>query len=365
MADSVFVMVGTRKGAFVLDGGAERARWSVRGPYLEGQNIMDMAFDPRTNTVFAAVGDPWFGSRIYRSTDSGRTWDEPTTGPTFPPDSGLALQKVWNVTPGRESEPGVVYAGVEPAALFKSSDGGDSWHFVKSLNDHPTRDRWQPGAGGLCLHTIVLDPFDSNRLHVGISAAGMFSTDDGGKTWRTANDGTRVNFLPDQEPEYAEFGQCVHKIEIAKSTNGRMYQQNHCGVYRTDDGGANWIEITKGLPSDFGFCIGVHPTDADTAWVCPVISGYKHWVPDGAMTVYRTRDAGRSWQKLANGLPQSGAFVNILRDGMAVDSLEPAGVYIGTNTGQLYVTADEGDSWQQVPGMFPPINSVGVAVIPG
>lgn len=362
MAERVLVLVGSRKGAFVLESTPARAEWTVRGPYLAGQNVMHLAFDPRTDTMFAAVGDPWFGSRVYRSADLGHTWDEPQTGPAFPAETGLTLEKIWNVTPGRPEEPGVVYAGVEPAALFRSSDGGGTWDFVRSLNDHPTRSTWEPGAGGLCLHTIVLDPVDLQRMYVAISSAGVFRTTDGGATWETANRGTRNNFLPDQEPVYPEYGQCVHKVVMNPAEPARLYQQNHCGVYRSDDGAASWVEITEGLPTDFGFGIAVHPQNPDTVWVCPSISGYEHWVPGAEMAVYRSRDRGASWTKLTRGLPQ-GAFVNVLRDAMAVDTLPTPGVYVGTNTGQLFHSADEGDSWHLAPALLPVINSVETAVL--
>jgi len=363
MAKQVLVMVGTRKGAFVMESGPARTNWKVRGPYLEGQNIMHMALDPRTRTLFAAVGDPWFGSRVHRSTDLGHTWDEPKSGPAFPAETGLKLEKVWHVEPGRTEEPGVVYAGVAPAALFKSTDNGETWTFIQSLNDHPSRPQWNPGAGGMCLHTIVLDPVDLQRMYVAISAAGVFRTTDGGATWHHANQGTRTNFMPDQPPTYPEFGQCVHKVVMNPSAPRRLYQQNHCGVYRSDNGGDKWTEITEGLPSDWGFGIAVHPHDADTVWVCPGISGYKHWAPGGALAVYRTRDQGKSWDKLTKGLPQKNAYVIVLREGMAVDALQPAGLYIGTNTGQLFCSADEGDSWRQASALFPGINSVGTAML--
>ncbi len=244
MAQQVLVLVGTRKGAFVMESGPARSRWKVRGPYHEGQNVMHMALDARSGTLFAAVGDPWFGSRVYRSSDLGRTWNEPQSGPAFPAETGLKLEKVWHVEPGRPREPGVIYAGVEPAALFKSADNGDSWQFVQSLNEHPSRPTWQPGAGGLCLHTIVLDPVDLKRMYVAISAAGVFRTTDGGASWHPANQGTRVNFMPDQPPMYAEMGQCVHKVVLNPSQPRRLYQQNHCGVYRTDNGADQWVEIT-------------------------------------------------------------------------------------------------------------------------
>jgi photosystem II stability/assembly factor-like uncharacterized protein len=363
MSDNVLVLVGTKKGAFIMESGSERTKWNVRGPYLQGQNVMHMAFDPRNGMLFAAVGDPWFGSRVHRSTDLGRTWDEPQSGPTFPPETELTLAKVWHVEPGRPEEPGVVYAGVEPAALFKSTDNGENWTFIPSLNDHPTRPEWQPGGGGLCLHTIVLDPSDLQRMYVGISTVGVFRTTDGCETWETANKGTRTNFMPDQPPLYPEYGQCVHKVVLNPAEPQRLYQQNHCGVYRSDNGGDRWVEITEGLPSDWGFGIAVHPHDANTIWVCPGISGYKHWVPDARMRVYRTRDQGSRWDELTKGLPQQDAYLDVLREGMAVDKLQPTGVYVGANTGQLFYSADEGDSWQQAPAAFPGINSVGTATI--
>ncbi len=363
MADQVLVLIGTQKGAFVMESAPARSSWKVRGPYFEGLNVMHMALDPRTRTLMAAVSDPWFGSRVQQSMDLGHTWDEPKSGPAFPADSGLKVEKIWNVTPGRPGEPGVIYAGVEPAALFKSTDNGATWQFTKSLNEHPTREQWRPGAGGMCLHHIVLDPVDIKRMYIAISAAGVFRTIDGGATWQTANKGTRTNFTPDQPPTYPEFGQCVHSVVLNAAEPRRLYQQNHCGVYRSDSGADDWVEITGGLPSDWGFSMAVHPHSADTIWVCPGISGYKHWVPDAAMAVYRSRNQGKTLDKLTKGLPQTGAYVNVLRHGMAVDVLRPAGLYVGTNTGQLFHSADEGDSWRQAPTHFPRINSVGAVTV--
>ena len=363
MTTRVQVLIGTRKGAFVLESDAARKEWAVRGPYLPGRVVMHMAFDRRSGILFAATGDPWFGTRVYRSRDHGHTWDEPVGGPAFPADSGKNMEKVWHVEPGRPDEPGVIYAGVEPAALFKSSDDGESWVWVEGLNQHPTAEQWHPGAGGLCLHTVVLDPLDRDRVSVAISAAGVFQTADGGATWNTSNTGTRVNFMPDQPPMYAEWGQCVHKVVQHPSTPDRMYQQNHCGVYRSDDKGAHWTEITEGLPSDWGFPIAVHPHDPDTIYVCPGISGYQHWAPGAQLGVYRSSDRGATWARLDKGLPQQDAYVISLREGMAMDQLDPAGIYLGTNTGQLYYSPDAGSSWSLATAVLPPILSVGVVTL--
>jgi photosystem II stability/assembly factor-like uncharacterized protein len=215
----------------------------------------------------------------------------------------------------------------------------------------------------MCLHSVILDPVDLKRMYVGISAAGVFRTTDGGKTWSSANTGTRANFTPDQPPVYPEFGQCVHKMVINPAEPRRLYQQSHCGVYRSDNGGDRWVEVTKGLPADWGHGITMHPRDASAIWVCQGISGYKHWMPDGQMALYRTRDRGRNWEKLTKGLPGKDAFVHIPRDGMATDTLSPVGVYVGANTGQLFYSADEGDSWRQASTLFPPINSVGTVTL--
>ena len=363
MNQHVHLLVGTRKGGFVVENGSERRRWKVRGPYLGGQNVMHMSFDSRSGTMLAAAWDPWFGSRVYRSFDMGHNWDEPKAGPAFPEGSGQKLEKVWHVQPGRPEEPRVVYAGVEPAALFKSTDDGRSWSLGESLSNHPTRKDWQPGAGGLCLHTILLDPNNTQRMYTAISAAGVFRTEDGGASWQPSNTGARADFVPDQPPVYPEWGQCVHKMVQHPAKPERLYQQNHCGVYRSDDGGANWIEITAGLPSEWGLPIALHPQDPDCVYVCPGTSAYRHWMPDGRLAVYRTREKGGSWEKLTKGLAQRHAYLNVLRDGMATDTLDPCGVYVGANTGQLFFSADEGDSWRRVPAMFPPITSVETIVL--
>ncbi len=361
MKTDVMVLVGSRKGVFIMESSASRRRWKTRGPYLAGQSVMHMAFDPRSGILFAATGDPWFGSRIYRSTDMGTTWDEPASGPTFPADSGYKLERVWHVAPGRADEPGVVYAGVEPAALFKSTDDGATWSWIEALSNHPTRDKWQPGAGGLCLHTIVLHPTDVQRVMVGISAVGVFQTTDAGASWNPTNTGIRTNFMPDQPPEYPEWGQCIHKI--VSSGDGWLYQQNHCGVYRSNDFGQKWEEVTGDLPSDWGFVAAAHPHDTKTFYVCPGTSGYHHWVPEGKPAVYRTTNRGDSWERMDKGFPKENAYINFLRDAMAVDRLDDAGIYLGSNTGQLYFSRNNGDSWHLAEPVFPPINSVGTITL--
>ncbi|MBM4437635.1 MAG: exo-alpha-sialidase [Actinobacteria bacterium] len=305
---AVRLLVGTRKGAFIAESDVDRREWRLHGPCLPGHQIMHMAFEPRSGILFSAGGEPWFGSRVYQSWDFGRTWDAPASGPIIPAGSNEKLEKVWHVTPGRALDPGVVHAGVEPAAMFKSGDDSATWLHIESLSHHPTRSQWQPGAGGLCLHTIVLDPLERDRALVAISAAGVFRTDDGDTSWRHANNGTRANFMPDQEPVYPEFGQCVHKVVPHPARPGRLYQQDHCGVYRSDNWGDSWTEITAGMPSDCGFPIAVHPHDPDTLYVCPGNSGYHHWVPDGQLAVYRSRNAGETWERLSKGLPQTDAF---------------------------------------------------------
>lgn len=357
----VLVLVGTRKGGFVFRGDARRKAWSVDGPHFLGLNVHHFILDPRDlQTLFAAAGTEWFGVDVHRSRDWGKKWAGSKGGVRYIPDSGLSVKRIWYVRPGCAAEPGVVYCGVDPAGLFRSDDGGVTWNEVPALNRHESRKQWQPGMGGLIVHSVVLDPSSPDRMYVAISAAGVFRTDDGGATWRPRNKGTRADFLPNK---YPELGQCVHKLVGAPDVPGLLYQQNHCGVYRSDTAGDSWTDISRGLSSRFGFPMAVHPRDPRTVWVVPLASDNSRVTPGGKPVVYRSTNGGRAWQKQTNGLPRRNAYLTILRNAMSVDSCDPAGVYFGTETGQLFATRDEGRSWYLLADFLPPIYSVEAAVV--
>ena len=355
MAGRIELLVGTKKGAFILEGDAERRGWQLRGPFCETWPIHHLSRGA-DGTLYAGGGSAWYGPAVWRSHDDGATWAPSSEGLSYG-DDGPKIETVWNVTPVN----GTVYAGVEPAGLFRSDDGGTSWHHVQGLREHPSRPEWQPGNGGLCLHSIVAHPTDEQRIWVGISAVGTFETRDGGATWETRNNGVRADFVPGPPPE---FGQCVHKLGLHAARPETLYQQNHCGVYRSDDGGRTWTEITPGLPSQFGFPLVVHPHDPATVYVIPLNGDDKgrHMI-DGSAAVWRSRDRGQSWQRLSSGLPQQGAYLGVLREAMAMDSLAPAGVYFGTSTGQIFASADEGESWTLAADYLPPIWSLEAAVV--
>jgi photosystem II stability/assembly factor-like uncharacterized protein len=355
MSEQALLLVGTRKGLFALDGDAGRTSWRVRGPLCEGWPIHDTAIDPGTGAILAAGGSSWYGPAVFRSEDLGETWTHSSEGLTYG-DDGPKIPTVWNVTRGN----GALYAGVEPAGLFRSTDDGATWHHVEGLTNHPSRPEWQPGAGGLCLHSIVPDAADPDRMWVGISAVGAFETRDGGVTWETRNRGVRVDFMPEK---YPDFGQCVHKLVMA-ADGERLYQQNHCGVYRSSDGGRQWEEITPGLPSQFGFPMAAHPRDPLTAWTIPLNGDDRgRFMPDASAAVWRTHDGGDSWSRSGDGLPQEDAYLGVLREAMAVDRLDPVGVYFGTSTGQLYGSVDEGRSWSLIADNLPAIWSVEAGVV--
>jgi hypothetical protein len=363
-AGDVLLAVGTTKGAFLFASDPDRAKWRSAGPYFRGQAVYAIRFDGRggRRRLLAGTESSHWGAVVRHSDDLGRSWTDPAEGNVrFPADTGAALARVWQLQPAGAEAPDTVWAGVEPAALFRSDDAGETFELVRGLWDHPHRPRWTPGGGGLCLHTVVPDPDDPQRLWIAVSAAGVYRTDDGGSSWQVRNRGVRAEFLPDKHPE---FGQCVHKVALAAGRGDRLYLQNHWGLYRSDDGADSWVDVANGVPSDFGFPVVAHPTDPDTAWVIPLHSDGFRCTPDGRMRVYRTSDAGASWRPLTAGLPQEGAWLTVLRDAFGGDGLDPAGLYFGTRTGELFASGEEGERWELVAGWLPPVVSVKAAVVP-
>lgn len=357
------VLVGTMKGAFILRADKERTKWDMGGPYFPGFAVYALTYDNRAGRqrLWAGAQSMHWGALLHSSDDFGRTWTNPEEANVkFPESAGAALKNIWQVVPGRESEPDALYCGVEPAALFISRDAGETWSLNEGLWNHPQRPRWEPGGGGLCMHTVMLDPADANRIRIAVSTGGMYVTEDGGETWRPSNHGVRADFLPDKHPE---FGQCVHKVVQSKKQPERMFLQNHWGLYRSDDRGENWTDIANGVPSDFGFAMAIHPRDADSAFILPLESDMFRCTPEGKLRVYRTRDAGASWQPLSAGLPQQDAFETVLRDAMTTDVLDPLGVYFGTRSGKVFASADEGQSWAEVADGLPPVVAVKTAVV--
>lgn len=358
MGQRILVLVGTKKGAFIAESDPARRSWRLRGPFCETWPINHVVADPASGTIYGAGGNEWFGPAVWKSTDLGETWTHSSEGLAYG-EGQEPIKAVWSlgVRNGR------VYAGVQPAGLFHSDDSGQSWSHVEGLQRHPTRPEWSPGGAGLILHSLVLHPDDPDKIWVGISAAGVFHTADGGETWETRNRGTRADFMPEDQ-RYPEFGQCVHCLVMAPGTTERLYQQNHCGMYRSDDGGRRWDSIEAGLPSSFGFPAAAHPRDSDTLFLLPLNGDIKgRFVPDGRAAVWRTRDAGASWQDLRRGLPQENAYFGVLRQAMATDRLDPAGVYFGSSGGALFASADEGESWDCIAQHLPSILSVETLVV--
>ena len=359
----VLLLVGTMKGAFIVRAGKARTSWEVGGPYFPGSAVYAMAYDAREgrHRIWAGPNSMHWGGLLRSSDDFGATWTNPEEANVkFPEGTGTALKQIWQIMPGRASEPDTFYCGVEPAAVFVSRDAGDTWQLNEGLWNHPQRPLWQPGGGGLCMHTIMLDPADPKRIRVALSTGGMYVTEDGGTTWRPSNKGVRAVFLPDQQPE---FGQCVHKVVQSAQKPERMYLQNHWGLYRSDDRGETWVDIANGVPSDFGFPIAIHPADPESAWIVPLESDEFRCTPEGKLRVYRTRDAGASWEAKTSGLPQEDAYETVLRDALAVDRLDPVGVYFGTRNGKLFGSANEGESWTELADGLPPVISVKAAIV--
>ncbi len=361
----VLVFVGTMKGAFIFRSSKDRKEWTTGGPYFPGRAIYAFIHDQRNgrNRIWTAVNSPFWGSYLSSSDDFGRSWTEPEAySIKFPDESEAALKQIWQLAEGHESEQDTLFCGVEPAALFRSDDAGASWSLVKGLYDHPHRPQWQPGGGGLCLHTVLPDPSNKDRIHIAISTGGVYRTDDGGESWQPRNNGVRAQFLP-PENRFPEFGQCVHKIVSHPSDPNRLFLQNHWGLYRSDDGADNWTDIANGVPSDFGFALEADPNEPDTAYIIPLESDEFRCTPEAKLRVYRTKDAGKSWEPLSNGLPQEDAFETVLRDGMSTDGMNPTGLYFGTRNGKLFGTNDGGESWQQIARGLPPIACVKTSVV--
>jgi photosystem II stability/assembly factor-like uncharacterized protein len=395
----VRVLVGTRKGAFVLTADGKRERWDVSGPHFGGWEIYHVKGSPvDSNRLYTSQSSGWFGQIIQRSDDGGKTWPQPGTPPGEPttaPDgmpkgesnkfmydtsaeTGKPLtthqfydgtqhpwefKRVWHLEPSL-TDPNTVYAGVEDAAIFRSTDGGQNWKELSGLRGHGTGPKWQPGAGGMCLHTIILDPSsrtgEPQRIWTAISAAGAFRSDDSGENWKPINKGLRSQYIPDQD---AEVGHCVHHIAMNPTRPGVLFMQKHWDVLRSDDAGDNWHEVSGNLPTDFGFAIDVHAHEPETIYVVPITSDGLHYVQDGKLRVYRSRTGGNEWEALTKGLPQKDCYVNVLRDAMAVDTLDKCGIYFGTSGGQVYASADAGDSWNPIVRDLPAVLSVEVQTL--
>jgi hypothetical protein len=364
----VRVLVGTKKGAFVMTSDAGRDKWDISGPHFGGWEIYHIAGSPANpDRLYASQSNSWFGQVMQRSDDGGTTWAP--VGNKFPYDGITGthqwydgtqhpweFKRVWHIEPS-PTDPDTVYAGVEDAALFKSTDAGVTWTELSGLRNHRTGPMWQPGAGGMCLHTIILDPIDPDRIYVAISAAGAFRTDDGGATWKPVNNGLSSLYIPDPK---AEIGHCVHKVAMHPSKPNVLFMQKHWDVMRSDDCGENWREISGNLPSDFGFAIDVHSHDPETVYVVPIKSDSEHFPPDGKLRVYRNKGGADEWEPLTKGLPQENCYVNVLRDAMSVDTLDSCGIYFGTTGGQVYVSPDGGDNWTTIVHDFPAVLSVEV-----
>jgi BNR/Asp-box repeat len=367
----VRLLVGTRKGAFVLTSDGKRKDWKVSGPHFAGWEIYHMKGSPADpNRIYASQSSGWFGQQVQLSDDGGKTWAPVNNQFAYDGVPGThqwydgtqhpwEFKRVWHIEPSL-TDPDMVYAGVEDAALFQSADAGKSWTELSGLRGHETGKFWQPGAGGMCLHTILLDPADRQRMYVAISAAGAFRSDDGGKCWKPINRGLVSGTIPDPT---AEVGHCVHRIAMHPMRPKVLYMQKHWDVMRSDDSGETWHEVSGDLPTDFGFVIDVHAHEPETIYVVPIKSDSEHYPLDGQLRVYRSRTGGNEWEPLTKGLPQSNCYVNVLRDAMAVDGLEECGVYFGTTGGQVYVSGNAGDSWEAVVHDLPPVLSVEVQTL--
>jgi hypothetical protein len=368
----VRVLVGTRKGAFVLTSDGKREQWEVDGPHFGGWEIYHVKGSPADpDRIYASQSSGWFGQVVQRSDSGGKSWETVGNGFAYEGEVGKHqwydgslrpwdFTRVWHFEPSL-TDPDTVYAGVEDAAIFRSTDGGKEWHELTGLRQHGSGPKWQPGAGGMCLHTILLDPRNSGRMYAAISAAGAFRSDDAGESWRPINRGLQSEGIPDPD---AEVGHCVHRIAMHPDRPDTLFMQKHWDVMRSDDAGESWHEVSGDLPTDFGFPIDVHAHEPETVYVVPIKSDSEHYPPEGKLRVYRSRTGGNEWEPLTKGLPQSDCYLNVLRDAMCVDSLDPCGVYFGTSGGQVYASADAGDSWTPIVRDLPPVLSVEVQTLP-
>ncbi len=352
------LLVGTSKGAFVFTSNDGRRTWKPTGPYFKGNKIYHITYDRRNKMLLASVNSEQWGPSVARSFDFGKTWKFSESPPKYPKDSDWSVKRVWHIEPSVDDEPDVLFAGVEPTGLFRSDDKGESWKVNEALLKNETRSNWKPGAGGLCMHTIMVDPRDTRKLHVGISAVGTLFSNDEGRTWKFQNKNVLADFQPDKYPEY---GQCVHKLARHSSNPDVIYHQNHCGVYRSDDAGENWIDIRNNLPSRFGFPIGVDANDPKRVYVAPEESDEVRVSLDGHFAVWASDNAGKEWFKLDAGLPKTSYFV-VLREGLATDLEDPCGVYVGTSTGQLFASRNQGKRWANIADGLPPILSVSASI---
>ncbi len=359
----VLLCIGTNKGAFLVWSDGTRKTWSIDGPILKGWDIRDLSIDRRGEApvMWAAVAHDVYGPSVQRSTDMGKTWEQIENGPKYADGAPGTMNAVWTVVPGRTEEPGVLYAGVADAGLFKSIDGGSNWSELKGVSEHPTREDWSPGAGGLCCHTILLHPTDPSRMWIGISAVGAFRSDDSGETWAVKNEG--LDIIIDSKT-HKTVGSCVHRLVLDPLNPDRLYQQNHRGVFRSDNAGDSWTRIENGLPAanQFGFPMVVHPRDSDTAYIIPQEADEYRYAPEGNLAVFKTTDSGNTWSARSAGLPNP-AYVGVLRQAMGIDSLDPVGVYFGTTGGALYFSADEGESWEAMPFQVPRVSSINAYVL--
>lgn len=357
MTAAVQVLIGTRRGLFVASSDADRTGWRLSDPRLAGREIYCVARDERSGALWAASRHSVWGPHLHRSDDGGESWRVLENAPQF--DDGRPLVAVWSIAPGSATRPGRIFAGTEPAGLFASDDDGESWRPVRGLNRHATAATWQPAGGALALHSIALDPRDEDRIWCAVSAGGVYRSDDGGTTWAPKNGGLRAEFLPTRFPDT---GQCVHRMLVHPADPDRLYQQNHCGVYRSDDRGDTWVEITAGLPSEFGYALATDPGDADSLFVVPEESSHMRTVYGGRLAVWATRDAGATWAARGAGLPDENVYVSVLREGLAFDSLDPVGLYLGTSGGHVFASSDAGASWAMIAGFLPRVLSLGVVV---